>query len=97
MPGPETLAAIDTHFWDWTWWLATKASIGRDDLVAEHLPQLHDHLLRPLGVDAVPAGIPDAIDAYTARRDALERELGVALPRAMQDEVRRGIARAGIG
>ena len=37
-PGPATLDAINTHFWDWIWWIATKASIGRNDLVAEHLP-----------------------------------------------------------
>jgi hypothetical protein len=47
-PGPDTLAAINTHFWDWIWWLSTKASIGRTDLVAEHMPQLYDRLLRPL-------------------------------------------------
>jgi hypothetical protein len=56
-----TLAAIDTHFWDWIWWLATKASIGRDDLVSEHLPQLHGHLLRPMGIDTPPTSIDDAI------------------------------------
>jgi len=47
-PSETTLAAIDTHFWDWIWWLATKAHIGRDDLVSEHLPQLYGHLLRPV-------------------------------------------------
>jgi hypothetical protein len=52
-PSRETLVAINTHFWDWIWWLATKASVGRSDLVAEHLPQLHRHLLGPLGVATV--------------------------------------------
>ena len=46
-PGADTLVAIDAHFWDWVWWLATKASVGRSDLVARHLPQLHAHILRP--------------------------------------------------
>ena len=36
-PGCSTLDAINTHFWDWIWWIATKASIGRTDLVGEHL------------------------------------------------------------
>jgi hypothetical protein len=88
----ETLGAIDTHFWDWIWWLATKASIGRDDLVAEHLPQLHAHLLRPLGVEAVPPDIDVAIHAYVARRDAL----GVTVPRALEDEIRGAIRRLGL-
>jgi hypothetical protein len=95
-PGAATLAAIDTHFWDWTWWLATKAAAGRDDLVSEHLPQLHRHLLRPLGVTTQPATIPTAIDAFAARRDALERTYGVSVPRALEDEVRRGIERIGV-
>ena len=94
-PGRETLAAIDNHFWDWIWWLTTKAAIGRDDLVAEHLPQLHAHLLQPLGETAAPASIDAAIEAFVARRDAHERELGISVPRALEDEVRRGIRRIG--
>jgi predicted nucleotidyltransferase len=91
VPGPDTLAAINTHFWDWTWWIATKAAAGRDDLVAEHLAQLHDHLLRPLGVPSVPRDIDESIAAFVARRDALEREYGVAVDRALEDEIVRGI------
>jgi predicted nucleotidyltransferase len=92
-PAADTLPAINTHFWDWIWWLATKASIGRDDLVSEHLPQLHEQLLRPLGVETVPASIDAAIDAFLARRNALERRYAVSVPRALEVEVRRGIRR----
>ena len=92
-PSPGTLNAINTHFWDWTWWLVTKAAAGRDDLVAEHLPQLHAHLLAPLGVGAAPASIDAAIAAFTERRDALEREYGVDVPRALEDEVLAGTRR----
>jgi hypothetical protein len=86
-PSPETLAAINTHFWDWIWWLITKASAGRQDLVAEHMPQMYAHLLRPMGIAAAPASIDEAISAFVARRDALEHEYGVCLPRALEDEV----------
>jgi hypothetical protein len=92
-PGAETLPAIDNHFWDWIWWLATKASVGRDDLVAEHMPQLHARLLRPMGVGAVPESIESAIEAFVARRGALEQELGVCVDRALEREVRAGIDR----
>jgi hypothetical protein len=92
-PSRETLAAIDNHFWDWIWWITTKASIGRDDLVADHLRQLHRHLLRPMGVATRPKDIHAAIDVFLARRDALEREFGVSVPRALEEEVRRGISR----
>jgi hypothetical protein len=89
-PGPGTLAAIDNHFWDWIWWLISKDAAGRHDLVAEHMPQLHAHLLRPLGIAAVPDGIDDAIAAFVGRRDALEREYGITVPRALEDEVLAG-------
>ena len=93
IPGPSTLLAIDTHFWDWIWWIATKASVGRGDLVAEHLPQLYNHLLRPIGVAAEPTTIDAAIRAYVSHRDRLENSYGLVVSRALQNEVRRGIDR----
>jgi hypothetical protein len=97
MPPPEpsrdTLPAINTHFWDWIWWLTTKASIGRSDLVAEHMPQLHTQLIRPMGISAVPASIDSAIEVFVARRNALEEEFGVSVDRALENEVRHGIYR----
>jgi predicted nucleotidyltransferase len=92
-PGSETLLAINNHFWDWLWWITTKASIGRDDLVAEHLRQLHEHLLRPMGVETAPATIDAAINEFVARRDILERTYNVSVPRALETEVRAGIRR----
>jgi hypothetical protein len=92
-PGPATLVAIDNHFWDWIWWISTKASIGRDDLVAEHLRQLHEHLLRPMGVEAAPETIDPAIDAFLLRRDVLEQTYDLSVPRALETEVRAGIRR----
>jgi len=92
-PGQDTLASINTHFWDWIWWITTKASIGRSDLVSEHLAQLHAHLLRPMGIAAVPATIDSAVDVFVTRRNALEEELGVTVDRALEDEVRHGISR----
>ncbi len=94
-PSKETLAAINTHFWDWIWWLATKAAVGRHDLVTEHLPQLHRHLLCPLGVQTVPKDIEAAISVFVTRRDELERHFGLSVPRALEEEVRRGIRGVG--
>ena len=92
-PGRDTLPAINTHFWDWIWWLTTKASIGRGDLVAEHMPQLHAQLLRPMGVSAIPASIESAVEVFVARRNRLEEQFGVSVDRALENEVRHGIGR----
>jgi hypothetical protein len=94
-PSPETLPAIDAHFWDWIWWLATKASAGRDDLVKQHWPRLYRHLLEPAGADTVPDSIEPAIRDFLVRRGELEREYGLEVSRALEDEVRRGIRRLG--
>ena len=92
-PSGDTLPAINTHFWDWIWWLTTKASIGRSDLVAEHMPRLYTQLLRPMGISAVPATIESAVEAFVARRNALEQKFGISVDRALETEVRQGIAR----
>ncbi len=92
-PSGATLVAINTHFWDWIWWLAAKAAAGRHDLVSEHLPQLYRHLLRPMGVITAPSDVDAAIQMFLARRDALEREYGVFVPRVLEEEIRRGIDR----
>ena len=89
-PSPDTLAAINTHFWDWIWWLITKDAAGRQDLVAEHLAQLNAHLLGPMGIAAAPEGIDSAIAAFVRRRDALERRYGLSVPRALENEVLEG-------
>lgn len=92
-PSPETLPAINTHFWDWMWWLTTKASVGRTDLVQEHLAQLQGQLLSPMGIADAPASIEEAVDAYVARRDALEEAFGITVDRALENEVREGMRR----
>jgi hypothetical protein len=94
-PSKETLLAIDAHFWDWIWWLATKASIGRDDLVAEHLPQLYRHVLRPLEAGTMPRSIEAAVRVFLDRRHEFERQYGISVPRELEDEVRRGMRRLG--
>lgn len=94
-PGKETLRAIDVHFWQWLWWLATKASVGRDDLVEQHWPRLYHHLLEPMGVDTVPDSFEAAVRGFLVCRGKLERQYGLEVSRALEGEVRAGIRRLG--
>ena len=41
----------------------------------------------------MPRDVDESISAFVARRDALEREYGVSVDRALEDEIRRGIER----
>ena len=94
-PSEETLPAIHAHFWAWIWWLATKASVGRDDLIGQHCPELYRHMLEPMGANTVPDSIEAAIRSFLVRRGECEREYGLELSRPLENEVRRGIRRLG--
>ena len=83
-----TLAAVDTHFWDWILWLEQKRRAGRDDVLRESLGHMHELLLRPMGVGARPSSIADAVGSYEAARDELERRFGTRVPRRLEREVR---------
>ena len=94
-PSPEALPAIDAHFWDWLWWLASKASVGRNELVKQHLPQLYRHLLEPMGADSAPGSIEAAARVFLVRSGELERRFGIHVSRTLEHEVRQGIHRLG--
>lgn len=94
-PSRETLPSIDTHFWAWIWWLATKANIRREDLLEQHWPKLYRHILEPMGASTVPDSVDAAVRSFLTCRGELEREYGAELPRALEGEVRRGIRRLG--
>jgi hypothetical protein len=92
-PSKETLPHIHAHFWAWIWWLATKASVGRN--VEDHWPRLYHHMLEPMGATTVPNSIEAALRTFLVRRSELEREYGVELSRPLETEVRSGIRRLG--
>ncbi len=90
-PEPNNLAAIDAHFWDWTVWLLSKQVRGRTELVATELQKMFNHLLHPVGVQAVPVSLEMAVASYLVARARLERDLAVVVPRALEHEVVRAL------
>jgi hypothetical protein len=87
-PGPDTLAGIDDHFWDWMLWLRGKEAAGKDELVAAELDKLFGHLLAPLGAEAAPSSIDEAVASYRAARERAEKRFG----RTVSREVERAVA-----
>jgi hypothetical protein len=85
----ETLEAIDRHFWDWFLWLASKEAAGKSKLVSAELEKLWRHLLRPLGVGQPPSTLDKALSSYLRARQAAEAELGIEVPRRLEQEVRK--------
>jgi predicted nucleotidyltransferase len=93
---PDTLRAIDDHYWDWVLWLASKDRAGgKEALVGEQLTLMHVHLLGPLGVAEAPRGVEEAVGSYLAAREHAEAILRVQVMRALGDEVLGGLRRAG--
>ena len=84
---PDTLNGIDQHFWDWILWLASKGEKGEDELVRRELEKMSEHLLRPLGAEAVPSSIDAALESYRTARDEREREFGLEVSRRREREV----------
>jgi hypothetical protein len=87
VPGPDTLAGIDDHFWDWMLWLRAKGAAGKEEQVEAELEKLFGHLLAPLGVDAPPSSVAEAVDSYLAARQRAERRFGRSVNRAVEQAV----------
>ncbi len=81
---PETLEAIDCHFWDWILWLAQKRAGGHREWIARGLEDMHRLMLVPMGVEPVPHSLDEALRSYLNARDALERRFAVQVPRKLQ-------------
>jgi Nucleotidyltransferase domain len=93
-PSPDTLVAIDHHFWDWILWLEQKERARNEHAVKKSLGDMYRLMLRPMGAVKPPASIPDALGAYLGRRAALEERFGVSVPRELQDDVQPAVSRA---
>jgi len=83
-PTRENLVGIDRHFWDWTLWLAGKEAGGKRESLSAELEKLFQHLLAPLGAEAPPTSVADAVSTYLRLRDALERRFEVEVPRVLE-------------
>jgi hypothetical protein len=85
--GPDTLPAMDAHFWDWTLWLVSKRRRGMRDRVRGELLRMTHHLLEPLGVNRVPDSLEEATTRYVRARDRLESRYGLSVCRRLEEAV----------
>ena len=85
--GPDTLAAMDAHFWDWSLWLVSKRRHGMADRVRGELLRMSHHVLEPLGIKGIPCSLEDAATRYIRARDRLETRYRLRIPRRLEQEV----------
>ena len=95
-PAADTLPGIDAHAWDWLLGLGGKALAGRDDFVTAELTRLHEHLLGPLGDEAVPATVDEAVVRYERRRAGAEQRFGVSVDRRLGEVVTGRLRATGV-
>jgi hypothetical protein len=88
----ENLDGMDAHFWDWMLWLRGKRAKGETDLLGAELRKLFVHLLSPLGVNAAPSSIGEAVDRYREARATAEQRFGRRVPRELDQEVAPALA-----
>jgi len=87
-PTAANLTAVDLHFWDWMLWLSAKETGGKTDLVESELDKLWRYILSPMGVEARPGSLDEALTSYLTARDRLEGSLHVSVPRVLEREIR---------
>jgi hypothetical protein len=96
VPGGDTLAAIDAHFWDWTLWLGSKSLRGERQLVADELAKMHWFLLGPLGVASCPASLNEAVASYRRARAEASETLGAVIDPELGRQVSKALRRHGV-
>ncbi len=95
-PSAETLQDIDTHFWDWSFWLAGKRLKGEDALLASELRKMFAFLLSPIGCPVPPATLEEACTSYTTARAELANRFGVTIDETLERETRTTLGRYGV-
>jgi hypothetical protein len=93
-PSPDTLEAIDRHFWDWILWLEQKRRGGRTEVMGKSLGDMVELLLRPMGVEPEPNSLAEAVGGYVRARSVLEQRFGKRISRDLEHEVLPVIGRA---
>jgi hypothetical protein len=94
---PETLEAVDRHFWDWILWLEQKRVGGRDEVVATSLGDMYRLLLQPVGATVEPRSITEALETYLSARRERARAFGIQVSRELEREVLPAVRRAELG
>jgi hypothetical protein len=91
----DTLAGVNSHFWDWILWIGSKKVRGNPDIVKKELDKMYIHLLKPLGCDKVPDSVEEAVSDFTAAFQRKMRLLHTRVNPALRTEVVRGLQEMG--
>jgi hypothetical protein len=91
----NTISLINSHFWDWILWLASKKVRGFQDVTREEFQKMYDYLLAPLGCLRIPNSVEEAVTDYLNTFKHQENLLKIEVDRALETEVIKGLRAMG--
>jgi predicted nucleotidyltransferase len=90
-----TIMQVNSHFWDWILWIASKEAQGARDMVGKEFKKMYDYLLAPMGCPKSPGSVEGAVRDYLAALEKQKRLFNVEVDPALEIEVIKGLRTMG--
>jgi hypothetical protein len=90
----DTLAQVNSHFWDWILWIASKEASGKKD-ASKELKKMYSFLLEPLGCTKRPNSVQEAVRGYLTAFKRQKNSLNTEVDPSLGTEVIKGLKKMG--
>jgi predicted nucleotidyltransferase len=87
----DTISQVNSHFWDWILWIASKEASGKKDLSVKEYEKMYHYLLAPLGCLRSPDSIEEAVRVYLAAFRRQKSLLNAEVDQTLETEVIKGL------
>ncbi|HEY32806.1 MAG TPA: nucleotidyltransferase domain-containing protein [Dehalococcoidia bacterium] len=87
----NTISLINSHFWDWILWLASKEVRRLHDVTREEFQKMCDNLLAPLGCLRIPSSVEEAVREYLTAFDRQKSLFKIEVDHKLETEVIKGL------
>lgn len=91
----DTMALVNSHFWDWILWIANKEARGMKNMVREELEKMYTYLLAPLGCTRSPGSVEEAVRDYLVAFGRQKSLFDIEVDPALEKEVIKGLSMMG--
>jgi hypothetical protein len=91
----ETIIPINSHFWDWILFIASKEAKGSMDIVSKELRKMYPYLLAPLGCTRIPDSVEEAVREFILLFGEHKRLFNIVVDPALETEVINGLKAMG--
>ena len=91
----DTISQVNSHFWDWILWIASKEASGKKDMSVKEFEKMYDYLLAPLGCSKSPGSVEEAVRVYLVAFRRQNIQLNTEVDQALEIEVIKGLRKMG--